>query len=212
MPTEKSMAFGGSPTSLGPPKKANDIDEPEILLDTSNLSKHKNLKTKPSQCRTERSARPRMAGKSALRRASDRLTGRFCNPNRVRKSPFSQYTSKISNSVSSASFRHKALSKALNLGPITCQGALRMAGELHKAELDILKDHFKASSDLFSDAEALLNGIAAAHPKYDHMIRAIPALANLVPGEFKEKLLNGKNVHLLKIGVFLANKWISRSA
>jgi hypothetical protein len=42
------------------------------------------------------------------------------------------------------------------------------------------------------------------------MIRTLPILLYLIPRELKEKLIIEENVELLKIGAYLANKWISR--
>lgn len=210
-PTEVSLTFCGLPTSLEPLKETNS-NEPEIPLEASNLSKQNNLKTRSPGCKTERPACSRRENGSALHRTSGTSAEKLCKLSRVRKFPFGQYSSKACHSVLSASFKYKALSKAMKLGPITYRGALKRTGEFCKAELPLLKNHLKARSDLFSDGEALLYMIAAAHPKYDRMIRALPTAVNLVPGELKEKLINEKTLDLLKIGVFLANKWISRSA
>jgi hypothetical protein len=207
-PAEVSVTFGGLPTSPELPKKTKSMDDPETQVEASNLSKHNYVKTRSPGGETEQSTGPRKedeADESVQHRTSGRITKKFGKPSRVRKFPFGQYSSKASNSILSASFRHKALSKASKLGPITCRGALRIAGELRK-------NHLKARSDLFSDGEALLHVIAAAHPRYDRMIRALPTAVNLVPGELKEKLMNEKTLDLLKIGVFLANEWISRPA
>jgi hypothetical protein len=208
--TEVSLKFCGFSTSLELPKRAKSIDEPEIPLEASKLSKQNNLNTRSPGYKTERHARSRRENELALHRTSGRSTEKLCKPSKVRKFPFGQF--KASHSVLSASFKHKAVSKAMKLGPMTYRGVLKITGELCKAELAPLKNHLNARSDLSSEGQDLLHVIAAAHPKCNPMIRALPTVVNLVPRELKAKLMNEKNVELLKIGVFLANKWISRSA
>lgn len=126
-PNKVSIACVGLPTLYKLAKETNSIHEPEILLEASNLSTHGNVKTRSPEYKDEQSVRPRMADESALYYTSGRITAKFCKPSRVRNTTFGQYSSKASNSIVSASFRHKVLSKAFKLGPITYRGGLTIS-------------------------------------------------------------------------------------
>lgn len=94
----------------------------------------------------------------------------------------------------------------MKLGLITCRGALKITGKLCKAQLPLLKNHFRDRSDLFSDREALLYKIAIVYLKYKQIIRTLPILLNFILRELKEKLIIEENAEWLKIRAYLVNK------
>ena len=198
-------------TSLELPKEASSVDIPEVSLDARGLSKQNNLETTFPQWQTKRAVHSKRENESTLHRTSEKNTENSCRRNRVRKSSLGQHGSKASQCILSASFKNRTLSKAMNLGPITYRGALKMTGKLCKAQLPLLKNHLRDRSDLFSDGEALLHEIATAHPKYNQIIRTLSILLDFIPGELKEKLMIEENAEWLKMGAYLVNKWITRS-
>lgn len=206
---ELSLTPRGLRTSLELPEEAGSVGIPEVSLDARGLSKQINLETTFPEWQSKRAIHSKRENESTLHRTSGK---NFCKRNRMRKSSLGQHGSKASQCILSASLKNRTLSKAMKLGPITYRGALKMTGKLCKAQLPLLKNHLRARSDIFSDGEALLHEIATAHPKYNQIIRTLPILLNFIPGELKEKLMTEGNAELLKMGAYLVNKWISRSA
>jgi hypothetical protein len=209
-PTELDLTSCGLRTPRELPEETNDVGSPDVSLEASDSSKHNNPETTIPGCQPKRAVYPNKEHESALHRTSEKSTKNFCKRNRVRKPPFVPHSLKSSRSIISAPFKNRALSKAMKLGPITYRSALKITEQLCKTQLALLRNHLKDHSDFFSDGEVFLHELATAHPKYNRMIRTLPMLLHLVPGELKEKLMMEENVELLKIGAYLANKWISR--
>jgi hypothetical protein len=209
-PTELPLTSCGLRTPRELPEETNGVGSPGVPLEASDFSKHNNLETTIPGCQAKRAVCFKKEHESALHRTSEKSTENFWKRNRVRKPPLFPHSLKSSQSIISAPFKNRALSKAMKLGPITYRSALKITEQLCKTQLALIKNHLKDRSDFFSDGEALLHELATAHPKYNRMIRTLPMLLHLVPGELKEKLMIEENVELLKMGAYLANKWISR--
>ncbi|CAG8361387.1 unnamed protein product, partial [Penicillium salamii] len=165
----------------------------------------------PREAKINNSAvRSKREHKSAKRRFDKKSTSKLCKQKGVRKRSLNQDGFKGSQSNTSTSFKNKVLAKARKLGPITYRGARTMTEQLCKTQFNLLKHHLKDRSDVTDDGETLLCEIATAYPKYSQVIRTLPVLLNMLPGELKEKFMIKENVKLLNMGAHLLNNWITK--
>ncbi|CAG8175799.1 unnamed protein product [Penicillium salamii] len=209
-PTELPLTSCVLRTPRELPEDINGIGSSVVSLEASDFSKHNNLETIIPGCQSKGTVCSKKEHQSALHRTGEKSTENICKRNSARKRLLAPHSLKYSRSIISAPFKNRALSKAIKLGPITYRSALKITEQLCKTQLTLLKNHLKDRDDFLSDGETLLRELATAHPKYNRIIQTLPILLRLVPGELKERLMIEENVELLKMGAYLANKWISR--
>lgn len=205
---ESPLAFCSLRTPLLLPKQTKSDNDFHAPHNPGDLSKQKAPEITSPGCQNE------VKTTTTINSNGEKSKENSSKRSRVQRFSLDKYQCKASLSVIPASFKHRALAcqKAMKLGPRTYRGARKITEKLCKAHLQFLKNHVKEQSDLLGGGETFLHEIATAHPKYNQMIRALPMLINFVPEELKEKLLIKENMELLKIGAFLVNKWVSRSA
>jgi hypothetical protein len=208
-----SSTSWGSCTPLIPSKEMKSVKGYLVPLKVGDLSKQNPQETTSSADQSEPPAQSEIKAAPAILFTTSETTKDFGGRNRVQRFPPGLCDSKASVSHLSTRLKHRALAchKVIKPGPRIYRGARKFTGEICKAQLQFLENHVKDHNDLFIDGEALLHSVAAAYPKYNQVIRALPMLVNLVPEELKERLMAKENVQFLKIGALLLKRWTSRS-
>ncbi|CAG7966714.1 unnamed protein product [Penicillium salamii] len=208
-----SLTPCGSCNPLVLPKDIKSVKGPRIPLKASDLSELNAEETVSSGGQKESPAHSEIKAGPTIDVNKKKPSGGFIKQNQVRQSTLGPCNPKARASVIPARLKHRALAchKVMKLWPRTYRGARKLTAELCKAKLRFLRNHVKDQSDLFSDGEALLHEIASAYPKYNQIIRALPMLVDLVPGELKEKMMATGNMEMLKIGALLVKEWTSGS-
>ncbi|CAG8302901.1 unnamed protein product [Penicillium salamii] len=176
------------------PREAQIVDSPEDSMDAGDLLKENIPEATLHGCQNNSAVRSKREHKSAKRRIDKKSTSKLCKQKEVRKWSLNQDGFKSS---------EKTGSNHLPRRPT-------MTEQLCKTQFNLLKHHLKDRSDVTDDGETLLRKIATAYPKYSQMIRTLPVLLNMIPGELKEKLMIKENVKLLNMGAHLVNNWITK--